>query len=325
MPTTVLVTGGAGFIGSHVVRHLAARGDTVRVIDDLSTGIPAYLDGVAHELRVVSLEDQAAVSAAVDGAGSVVHLAARAGVPDSIADPLGTFRANVLWTVQLLEAARRAGVGRFVLASTNAVVGSYAGAFHEDLATHPLSPYGASKLAAEAYVQAFAASFGLTACALRFSNAYGGWALHKQSVVAAWVRAALAGETITIHGDGAQTRDFVHAADLAAGIAAALDAPAEVVAGEVFQLGTGVETSVATLAATLGETLGGPLRVRHAPPRVGDVLRNVSQVSKASSRLGWRPTTDLAAGLRATVEWFRSALDDPALAAIVPRAASGSE
>jgi UDP-glucose 4-epimerase len=325
MTSTVLVTGGAGFIGAHLVRHLAARGDTVRVLDDLSSGFARYLDGVACELRVGAVGDAGMVSAALAGVDAVVHLAARAGIPDSIADPLGTLEANVTRTVELLEAARGAGVRRFILASTNAAIGDHLPPLHEDLPAHPVSPYGASKLAGEAWVQAYAASFGMAACAVRFSNAYGSWALHKKSVVAAWIRDAVDGRPITIYGDGSQTRDFVHADDLAAGVAAAIDAEAGAVAGQLFQLGTGVETSVAGLARILRDAVGGDLEIRFEPARAGDVPRNVSQVSKAADRLGWTPTVELEAGIRRTLAWFRMALADPSLAGISPNVLSGSD
>ncbi len=165
----------------------------------------------------------------------------------------------------LLDAARLAGVGRFVFASSNAAAGDHPPPADETDLPHPVSPYGASKLAGEAYCQAYAATYGLAACALRFSNAYGPFSLHKKSVVAAWMRAAFAGEPITINGDGEQTRDFVYVGDLAAAVVAALDAPAGVVAGEIFQAGTGRETTVNELAETIGRAAGRPLEIRHGP------------------------------------------------------------
>jgi UDP-glucose 4-epimerase len=323
--STVLVTGGAGFIGANLVRRLVAHETAVRVLDDLSGGTSAYLAGVPCELVAGSIGDPRAVARALDGVDAVVHLAARAGIPDSIADPIGTFHANVAWTVELLDAARLAGVPRFVLASTNAAIGDHVPPLHEDLPSRPVSPYGASKLAGEAYVGAYAASFGMTACALRFSNAYGPWALHKRSVVAAWIRSAIAGAPITIHGDGSQTRDFVHAGDLAQGVIAALTAEPDAVAGQVFQLGTGVETSVATLAALVNAAVGGGLVVRHEAARPGDVPRNSSRITKASERLGWAPTVGLEDGIRSTLDWFRGSLANPSLAGIDPDPASGSE
>jgi UDP-glucose 4-epimerase len=321
----ILVTGGAGFIGSALVRQLASDGVLVRVIDNLSIGSRAYLEGVEHELVVADLADRAAVSDAVAGCDGVVHLAARAGIPDSVADPLGTFEANVTQLLTVLDAGRLAGVERFVLASSNAVLGPHEPPADEQVLPRPASPYGASKLAGEAYLSAYAATYGMTTCALRFANAYGGRSLHKKSVVASWVRAALAGRPLVIYGDGLQTRDFVHADDLAGAIRAALAAPPDAIAGSVFQVGTGIETTVNELAATLEQVVGVPLDIRHEPVRAGDILRNSSTVELAAERLGWRSTIDLATGLDRTVAWFRAALADPELAAIAPDSRSGSE
>jgi UDP-glucose 4-epimerase len=325
MAHTVLITGGAGFIGSNLARGLGGRGDRVRILDDLSIGQTAYLAGVRHEFVRGSLADGASVRGAVEGVDAIVHLAARAGIDDSVRDPLGTFEANVAWSVGLLEAARRAGVRRFVFASSNAAAGDHAPPSDETDLPHPLSPYGASKLAIEAYGQAYAATYGLAACSLRFSNAYGPNSLHKRSVVAAWLRAAIGGQAIEINGDGSQTRDFVHAEDLAAAVMAVLDAPEADIAGELFQAGTGVETSVAGLADEIARAVGRPLEIRHAPARVGDVARNVARVDKAAATLGYRASVPLAVGLSRTAAWFAGALVDPELAAIRPHAASGSE
>jgi UDP-glucose 4-epimerase len=325
MATHALVTGGAGFIGAHLVRTLLEHGVRVRVVDDLSVGSARYLEGLACELVVDHLERPGVAERVTDGIDAVVHLAGRAGIPDSVADPIGGFAVNVGATVALLDAARLAGARRFVLASTNAVLGEAVPPMREDALAHPISPYGASKLAGEAYVQAYAASYGMAACAVRFSNAYGGWALHKRSVVAAWVRDALEGRPLVVNGDGSQTRDFVHATDLAAGVLAVLEAPEARVAGEVFQLGSGVETSVAALAALVGDAVGGDVRVVHAPARAGDVARNVSDVAKAARVLGWTPRIRLADGVSDTVAWFRDALADAEMAGIRPAARSGSD
>lgn len=259
------------------------------------------------------------------GTDAVVHLAARAGIPDSVDDPLGTFAVNVSQTLGVLDAARLAGTPRFVFASSNAAAGDHEPPADETDLPHPRSPYGASKLAGEAYCQAYAATYGMAACALRFSNAYGPRSLHKKSVVAAWLRAALAGEPVTIHGDGEQTRDFVFADDLAAAVVAALDAPADTVSGELFQVGTGRETTINELAAAIGSAVGRPLEVRHAPARAGDVRRNVSRVDKAAAKLGYRAAVPLATGLADTARWFEGALADPTLAGIAPHATSGSD
>jgi UDP-glucose 4-epimerase len=321
----VLITGGAGFIGSHLSRLLAERGDRVRILDDLSIGRLEYAADVPREVVRAPLADAAAVQEALAGVDAVVHLAARAGIPDSVADPLGTFAVNVDQTVRLLDAARLGGARRFVFASSNAAAGDHEPPADETDLPHPVSPYGASKLAGEAYGQAYAATYGLAACALRFSNAYGPYSLHKKSVVAAWLRAALDGEPIAIHGDGEQTRDFVYAGDLAAAVLAAIDAPEVAVAGEIFQAGTGVETTINELAATIQAVIGRPVAIRYGPARDGDVRRNVSRVDKAARVLGYRAAVPLEEGLRRTARWFETALADRSLAGIVPHAASGSE
>ena len=325
MGRLILVTGGAGFIGSHVSSLLAGRGDRVRILDDLSVGRLEYADGVPREIVRAPLADGDAVRTAVDGVDAVVHLAARSGIPDSVADPLGTFAVNVDQTLRLLDAARVAGTRRFVFASSNAATGDHEPPADETDLAHPLTPYGASKLAGEAFGQAYAATYGLAACSLRFSNAYGPYSLHKKSVVAAWVRAALRGDAITIHGDGQQTRDFVYAEDLAAAVVATLDAGEDAIAGEVFQAGTAVETTVNQLAEALGAAVGRPLEIRHEAARPGDIRRNVSRIDKAARVLGYRPAVSLGEGLRRTARWFEQALADPALASVTPHASSGSE
>ena len=325
MSRTVLVTGGAGFIGSAVARLLADRGDRVRILDDLSIGRAEYLDGVPHELLRVPLTDRATVARAVEGADAVVHLAARAGIPDSVADPIGTFEVNVHQLLGVLDAARRANVPRFVFASSNAAAGDHEPPADETDLPHPVSPYGASKLAGEAYCQAYAATYGMAACSLRFSNAYGPRSLHKKSVVAVWVRAALDRKPLTVHGDGEQTRDFVYVDDLARAVLATLDAPKAVVAGELFQVGTGRETTIKELAAAIGRAVGRPVEIVREPARSGDIRRNVSRVDKAQERLGYRAAVPLAEGLALTADWMRSALRDAALAGVLPHAASGSE
>jgi UDP-glucose 4-epimerase len=321
---TFLITGGAGFVGSALAAQLAARGERVRILDDLSMGSRAYLDGVDHELIAARIDDPVALGSALTGVTDVVHLAARAGIPDSIADPMGTFRANVRDSVQLLDAARLAGVDRFVFASSNAVLGHANPPFDETLLPAPTSPYGASKLAGEAYVGAYAATYGVVACSLRFSNVFGPRSLHKKSVVAAWLRSALDGGPLTVFGDGTQTRDFVYVEDVVAGVRAALDAPREAVSGEVFQVGTGRETTVLELAEVV-RSAAGRGEIRFAPRRAGDPERNFARVERARERLGFEAPTSLTDGIAATVAWFRAALDDPALAGIEPLATSGSD
>jgi len=328
-PRTLLV-GGAGFVGASLVRDLAARGERVRVLDWGRAAGFAYLAGIDVELVEGDYTDGAAVGASLRGIRRVVHLGARTSVPASIASPWEDFEQNVVGSVGLLEACRDAGVERFVFASSNAAVGLVEPPAHEDIAPRPVAPYGAAKLAVEGYLHAYYRSYGLVTTALRFSNAYGPYSLHKISVVAAMIKAYLAGEPITIFGDGSQTRDFVHVQDLVRLVLLVLDAPADEVAGEIFQAGTGIETTVVELAQQViaaGVRDGGPEgRLRHDAARHGDVARNVSDVSKADRVVGYRPAVGLREGLIPTVRWFREALGDPAFAAIASaKALSGSD
>jgi UDP-glucose 4-epimerase len=325
-----LLVGGAGFVGASLVRALEARGEPPRVLDWGHAAGYTYLAGTSAEVVEGDFLDRAVVRAALEGVDRVVHLAARTSVPASIESPWEDFEQNVIGTVGLLEACRAAGVERFVFASSNAAAGLVEPPVREDVCPRPVAPYGAAKLAAEGYLHAYYQSYGLVTTALRFANAYGPYALHKSSAVAAMTRAYLRDDPITIYGDGSQTRDFVHVDDLVRLILLVLDAPAETVAGEVFQAGTGVETAVLELAQALiaaGEATGGPAgTIRHEPPRNGDVPRNVSDVSKAGRVVGYRPSVRLDEGLGPTVRWFRDALADPALASVASAAAlSGSD
>ncbi len=327
---TTLLIGGAGFVGASLVRALRARGEAVRVLDWGAAAGHVYLDGTGVELLRGDVTDRATAQRAVRDIERVVHLAARTSVPASIRSPWADFEQNVVGTLGLLEACREAGVPRFVFASSNAAVGLVDPPAHELIAPRPVAPYGAAKLAVEGYLHAYFRSYGMVTTALRFSNAYGPYSLHKSSVVAAMIRACLAGRPVTIFGDGSQTRDFVHVDDLVRLILQVLDAPAETVAGEVFQAGTGEETTVLALAEAIiaaavanGEE---PVGVSRKAARHGDVARNFSDISKAERVVGYRPAVGLEAGLESTVSWFREALRDPRLAPIAATTAdSGSD
>jgi UDP-glucose 4-epimerase len=324
----ILITGGAGFVGASLVRALEARGETVRVIDWGRAAGLRYLEGTAAKILEGDLTEPGVAERAVDGCRVVIHLAARTSVPASIAAPLEDLEQNVVGTVRLLDAARHARVERFVFASSNAAVGLMDPPAREDALPRPVAPYGAAKLAAEGYLHAYHESYGVATTALRFSNSYGPYSLHKISVVAAFTKACLAGRALTVYGDGSQTRDFVHVDDLVDLLLRVVDAPAELVAGEVFQAGTGRETSVRRLAETLLAVGGRPGSIEYLPPRHGDVARNYSDISKAAERLGYRPRVELADGLRRTIEWFAGALEDDSLARIAVTSgplASGSD
>jgi UDP-glucose 4-epimerase len=298
----VLVTGGAGFVGSALVRLLAERGDGVRVYDDLSTGSAELLEGTGAELVEGDIRDLDSLLRATRGCEVVFHLAAATGVVPSVEDPFSDFELNVRGTLNALSAAREAGVGRFVFSSSNAPLGAAAYPASEEKPAAPLSPYGASKAAGEAYCSAFHGAYGFHSVAVRFSNAYGPRSAHKSSVVALFIRRLLAGEELIVYGDGTQTRDFVYVTDLAEGLVRA--AETDGVGGEVFQLASGVETSVNALIAMLAEVAGREPVIRREPPRPGEILRNYSLIEKARQRLGYDPTVPLDDGLAQTYEWF---------------------
>lgn len=300
----VLVTGGAGFIGSALLRLLAERGESVRVYDNLSTGSAEHLEGTGAELVEGDVRDIEALAEAAAGCVVVFHLAAGTGVVPSIEDPFADFDLNAGGTLAALIAARRAGATRFVFASSNAPLGAGAYPASEDKPVAPLSPYGAGKAAGEAYCSAFHGAYGLEAVAVRFSNAYGPRSAHKPSVIPLFIRRLLAGEELVVYGDGAQTRDFVYVSDLANGLVQAAEMGG--IGGEVFQLASGVETSVSELVSLLADVSGCKPSVRQEPARPGEIRRNYSLIDKARERLGYAPAIPLEEGLQRTYEWFTS-------------------
>ena len=297
-----LVTGGAGFIGSALVRLLGERGYATRVFDNLSTGSTANLAGTEAELVEGDVRDVDALTRAAERCEVVFHLAAGTGVVPSIEDPFADFDLNARGTLSALWAARKAGAVRLVFSSSNAPLGAGAYPASEDKPTAPLSPYGASKATGEAYCSAFHGAYGFDAIAVRFSNAYGQRSAHKSNVIPLFIRRLLADEELVVYGDGMQTRDFVFVTDLADGLLRAAETPG--VGGEVFQLASGIETSVNDLVERLAEVSGRQPRIRREPPRPGEILRNYSLVEKARDRLGYSPGVLLEDGLRLTYEWF---------------------
>ncbi len=307
MPTAV-VTGGAGFVGSALIRLLLERGYTVRVYDDLSSGGRDNLPAADVELVLGDVRDLERLQGVCRGCDVVFHLAAGAGVVQSISDPLENFDQNARGTLTALWAAHRAGVPRLVFSSSNAPLGANAYPADESKPTAPLSPYGASKAAGEAYCSAFHGAYGMDAVSVRFSNAFGPRSAHKGNVIPVFIRRILSGEELVIYGDGSQTRDFVFVTDLADGLVRA--AEAEGAGGEVFQLASGVETSLNQLVELLGSVSGRQFEVRQAPPRAGEIQRNYSLIGKAHERLGYQPQVQLEEGLRQTWEWFTSSSSD---------------
>lgn len=300
----VLVTGGCGFIGANLVRRVAERGlaRALRVVDDESAGSRDAIAPYDAEFIRGDFRDPDLMRRALRGVDAVVHLAARTSVVDSIADPAADFDANVAGTFRLLTLMREAGTPRLVNASTGgAILGEAPPPVHEAMAPQPASPYGAGKASGEAYCSAFAASYGLGAVSLRFSNVYGPMSLHKGSVVAAFMRRILDNEPLVVHGDGSQTRDYVFVEDLCDGIAAAAVSD---VSG-TFQLGSGVGTTVNQLIDRIAKATGRLRpRVRYDPFRVGEIRHTWADVAKAREGLGWTPSTGLPEGLARTWSWF---------------------
>jgi UDP-glucose 4-epimerase len=297
-----LVTGGAGFIGSALVRLLAERGDDIRVYDTLSTGSAELLEGTGAELVQADVRDVDALTRAAEGRDVVFHLAAGTGVLPSLDDPFADFDLNAGGTLAALWAARNVGAKRFVFSSSNAPLGAGAYPASEEKPVAPLSPYGAGKAAGEAYCSAFYGAYGLDAVAVRFSNAYGPRSAHKGNVIPLFLKRILSGQELVVYGDGTQTRDFVFVEDLAAGLL--LASTVEGIGGEVFQLASGVETSLNELVAMLGEVTGREPAVRQEPARPGEIFRNYSLIGKAKEQLGYAPATGLRDGLRRTYDWF---------------------
>lgn len=302
-PGPIVVTGGLGCIGANLVRLLVDRGYAVRIIDDYSNldDPPPPPAGVA--VTRGSILDEALLAPLLAGAAGVVHLAASTSVQDSVEHPEMPLTVNVNGTFAVLQAARAAGVRRFVLASSNAAAGEHEPPLDESVLPRPLSPYGASKLAGEAFCSAFSGTYGLDTVALRFANVYGRYAAHKPSVIAKFFGRIERGEALTIYGDGRQTRDFVHASDVARAVIGALETPG---AGPMFQVGTGRETSVLELITLLGEVTGIEPRLEWLPELPGEIRRNAVSIAAARAAFGYEPQMELRAGLEDTYRWLRA-------------------
>ncbi len=304
-----LVTGGAGFIGSHLVEALLARGASVRVVDSFVTGRRANLAPFEGKIELIegSLADPAVCRRAVDGVRVVLHEAAIPSVPKSIADPVETHRANVDGTFQLLLAARDAGVRRVVYAASSSAYGELAGVPKvETMASSPLSPYAAQKLAGENYCRVFSACYGLQTISMRYFNVFGPRQDPKSQYAAAipaFITAILRGEPPTIYGDGEQTRDFTYIDNIAA--ANLIAAQAETTAGEVINVACGARQTLNEVIAQINAHLKTNIKPRYVDARPGDIRHSYADVELARRVIGFRPTVPFEEGLRRTIDWYR--------------------
>jgi nucleoside-diphosphate-sugar epimerase len=303
-----LVTGGAGFIGSHLVEELLRRNHDVRVLDNFSSGRRENLPQASRlEVRSADLADEGVAAEAVRGCDYVLHQAAIPSVPRSIQDPAGSHRANVEATLRVLLAARDAGVRRLVFAGSSSVYGNTPELpKREDMAPHPLSPYALQKLMAEQYCQLFTQLYGLETVTTRYFNVFGPRqqpGSPYSGVISLFVEALVDGRPLHIHGDGTQTRDFTYVADVVRCVLAACEAPDA--AGEVINVAAGRRISLLDLAAALGRVLGVEPSLAFGPTREGDVKDSQADVSKAHRLLGVSATESFEDGLRKTVRWYR--------------------
>jgi UDP-glucose 4-epimerase len=303
-----LVTGGAGFIGSHLVEALVARGHSVRVLDNFNTGDRANLDGVRGRIDLVEgdITDLETVRAAIRGAEVVFHQAALASVPRSVADPMATHRACVDGSLHVLLAAREEGVRRVVYAASSSAYGNSDRLPKcETDPTAPLSPYAVAKLAGEHYCAAFTEVYGLETVRLRYFNVFGPRQTPDSpyaAVIPLFIRALTSGDRPVIHGDGGQSRDFTFVDDVVQANLRAAAAPG--VAGQVFNVACGRRTSLLELLGHLNTLLSTSVAPVHTEPRPGDVRHSQADIGRACDLLGYRPTTDIPAGLRRCLDWW---------------------
>ncbi len=305
-----LVTGGAGFIGSHIVDALVDRGDSVRVLDNLSSGKLANLQRVRAKIEFIEgdVTDPSAVARAVDGVEGVFHEAALASVPMSIEQPLASHAACATGTVVVLDAAQRAGVRRVVYAASSSAYGDVPSSpkFESDVPS-PISPYAAAKLAGEMYCQAFSAAMGLECVALRYFNVFGPRQDPNSAysaVIPRFITTILAGKQPTVYGDGLQSRDFTYIGNVVQANLRASDA--KDAAGQVFNVGDGRSQSLLQLIDALNRLLGTDVVPNHEPPRPGDVRESMADITRARSVLGYEPQIGFDEGLRRSIDYYRS-------------------
>ena len=305
----VLVTGGAGFIGSHLVERLLRDGHAVRVLDNFATGRRENLLPMQAELELVEgdIQSYERVHRAVRGCEGVFHVAALPSVPRSLQDPLTSNATNVTGTLNVLLAARDEGVARVVFSSSSSVYGANpALPKHEDLPLTPISPYAVAKLAGEGYCRSFFEVFQLETVALRYFNVFGPRQdplSQYSAVIPRFITALEAGAAPVVYGDGEQSRDFTYVDNVVEGTVLAMTAPA--VGGKVFNVATGRRVALNELLERLQTLIGGDVAVRHEASRPGDVRHSHAQIERAERELGYRTTVSVEEGLRRTLSWHR--------------------
>lgn len=345
---SILITGGCGFIGANLVNFLLRKGfNYIRILDNLTTGTQENLEDAIQEngeissrrsdnkiiyklknifneniqnnfiidLIIGDIKSYECCLKASKNIDFIVHLAAHAGVIPSIEDPFYDFEVNAKGTLNILHASVKNGVDKFIFASSNAPLGNQNPPMNEKKVPKPLSPYGASKLTCEGYCSAFYSSYGLKSVSFRFSNVYGPYCLHESSVIAKFIKDGLMKKTLTIYGDGEQTRDFIHVNDLCQAIYLILTTSfyntgtfslTPTVWGEVFHLGTGKETSIIKLANKLKGLFKNNIKILFEPERKGEIKKNYSDISRSKKMLRYKPKITLEEGLKNTFEWFKN-------------------
>ena len=310
MASSYLITGGAGFIGSSIGRALLARGDKVRILDNFFSGKRENLADVAGDIELIEgdIRDPATTARACAGIEVVYHEAAIPSVPRSLADPISSNDVNIAGTLNVLHEAKKAGVRRVVYAASSSAYGDTPTLPKiETMRPAPLSPYAVGKLAGEHYMAVFAGAYGLETVCLRYFNVFGARQDPKSeyaAVIPRFVTAGLAGQGVTIYGDGTQSRDFCYIDNTVEANMAASTAPAADVSGRVFNVACGAATTLNDVVKIIGEIVGHAIPVTYAPGRVGDVKHSLADITAARSQLGYRAAVTFQEGLKRTVAWY---------------------
>lgn len=302
----IAITGGLGFIGTNLAGFLDRSEYNVVLLDNLSASSSYNIESLSGFKRAqIDVRDETSLKKAFYDIDVVVHLAASGNVVDSVHDPNANFSTNVIGTLSVLNAARENKVARVIFASTGgAIMGNAPPPVSELSLPAPISPYGASKLAGEAYCRAFSQSYGIEVVALRFANVYGPFSWHKKGAVTSFIKSAITGQSLVIYGDGSSTRDYLYVEDLCKGIEKAINY--RLSGFELFHLATGLEVCISDLAKFVCELAGATEQsILFKDSRVGEIERNFANPEKALKQLGFTPSVSLRQGLKRTVEWFK--------------------